>query len=241
MLFYLLWSVPLLSRSVIFPLPIRSLVSCDLQSHSCPSSSSLLFLLSRSAVSSLAVCSRTAVPHLPVCCFFSPDTQSHLLRSAVSQLSLLFRFAAFPFPICYLTSCDLQSRSCPSSPRLWFHLPRVAVCLSLTSRYSRSFRSLPGFLVVCALLTHWSALYNRALCLGALTGCLVIHPVTRFTLLIASYYFYFGGYRPAFLPVVSCCICFRSSRSAAAPRRDGLFAFLDCIDQSFSRSYHAAW
>lgn len=151
MLFYLLWSVPLLSRSVIFPLPIRSLVSCDLQSHSCPSSPRQLFLHYRSVVLPLAVCNRIAVPP--------------------------FRFAASSLPIRCLISCGLQSHSCPSFSRLRFHLPRVAVCHSLTSRYSRSCRPLSGFLVVCALHAHWSALYNRALCPVALTGCLVIHPV----------------------------------------------------------------
>ena len=123
MLFYLLWSVPLLSRSVIFPLPIRSLVSCDLPSHSCPSSPRLLFLHYRSVVLPLAVCNRIAVPPLPVCCFFSPDPLSHFSRSAVSQLSLLFPFAVSSLPIRCLTSCGLQSHSCPAFPVCCFFSP----------------------------------------------------------------------------------------------------------------------
>lgn len=111
MLFYLLWSVPLLSRSVIFPLPIRSLVSCDLQSHSCPSSPRQLFLHYRSVVLPLAVCNRIAVPPLPVCCFFSTDPLSHFLRSAVSQLSLLFPSAVPSSSRCGLSLFDQPLQS----------------------------------------------------------------------------------------------------------------------------------
>lgn len=179
----------LLSPSAVSSLPIRCLISCGLQSHSSPSSSSLLFLLSRSAVSSLAVCSRTAVPHLPVCCFFSPDMLSHLLRSPVALLSRLFPFAV------------------PSSSRCG---------LSLFDQPLQSILQV-AFLVPCGMRSPHAL--ECPLQQSPLPWCpnrLSRHPSGYRALsfrspLTASIPV---GYRPAFLPVISCSIGFRSSRSA---------------------------